>query len=396
MLLSSALVLVAHWAASDVPAWAMLAAVLLTSSLAMHARLALGLGQALGLVLVSACGLIVLGAGASIVGTSGLVALVGTMVIMHRRHGTHTLRVGASLGALAAVAVTSSVIASGSTPIAAAFKDAAAAAGGAFGSVLLMLALEPVFDALFQHATRRTLTEWLSFEHPLLVELATKAPGTLQHSVNVGVLAAGAAAAIGADALLARVGSLYHDVGKTVAPEYFVENQDGPNPHDALGPVASASVIRAHVLDGAERVLAHRMSDRIVDFVREHHGTGTLRYQRAQAEERGLFDPADADVFRYPGPRPRSRETGIVMLADQIEATARSAPPVDTAACAEIVQRTIARVRDEGELDDSGLTVRDLSAIERALTRTLHSMYHRRLDYPQARSGAARTTSARG
>jgi putative nucleotidyltransferase with HDIG domain len=374
----------------------MLAAVLLTSSLAMHARLALGLGQALGLVLVSACGLMVLGAGASIVGTSGLVALVGTMAIIHRRHGTHTLRVGASLGALAAVAVMSSVIASGSTPIAAAFKDAAAAAGGAFGSVLLMLALEPVFDALFQHATRRTLTEWLSFEHPLLVELATKAPGTLQHSVNVGVLAASAAAAVGADALLARVGSLYHDVGKAAAPEYFVENQDGPNPHDALDPIASARTIRAHVPDGVDRVLAHRMSDRIVDFVREHHGTGTLRYQRAQAEERGLFDPADADVFRYPGPRPRSRETGIVMLADQIEATARSAPPVDTAACAEIVQRTIARVRDEGELDDSGLTVRDLSAIERALTRTLHSMYHRRLDYPHPRAGSARTSSARG
>lgn len=210
--------------------------------------------------------------------------------------------------------------------------------------------------------TRRTLTEWLSFEHPLLVELATKAPGTLQHSVNVGVLATSAAAAIGADALLARVGSLYHDVGKAAAPEYFVENQDGPNPHDALDPIASARVIRAHVLDGVDRVLAHRMSQRVVDFVLEPHGTSTLRYQRAQAEERGLFDPADAGVFSYPGPRPRSRETGIVMLADQIEATARSAPPVDTAACEEIVLRTIARVRDEGELDDSGLTVRDPSA----------------------------------
>src|SRR5690606_29363246 len=201
------------------------------------------------------------------------------------------------------------------------------------------------------------------------------------HSINVGLLADAAAHAIGADALLARVGGMYHDVGKMLAPEYFVENQGGhDNPHDALPPLESARRLRAHVTDGVDLVLRHRMGERIADFVREHHGTSEMRIFVEKARAMGL-NP-NAPDYRYPGPRPRSRETAVVMIADQLEATARANPPVDEATGVAMVRDTIARIQGEEQLVEAGFKRGDLQAMEPAFARALQAMYHRRLTYP--------------
>jgi putative nucleotidyltransferase with HDIG domain len=264
-----------------------------------------------------------------------------------------------------------------------ALRESFGAAAGGFVSASLVLTLGPAAEWVFGHTTRLSMSEWLNYEHPLLRALASAAPGTFQHSINVGVLAHSAASEIGADALLARVAGLYHDVGKMRAPEYFIENQHGANPHDQLHPWDSAVILRANVSDGVAFLAAHRMGTRLADFVREHHGTGRMRLLQERAAS---LDPSDGhqETYQYSGPRPRSRETAILMIADQVEATARSAPPADDAACDEIIRRTIARIRDEHELDDAGVSERDLGRIHRGLSRALQAMFHRRLPYPAA------------
>jgi membrane-associated HD superfamily phosphohydrolase len=173
------------------------------------------------------------------------------------------------------------------------------------------------------------------------------------------------------------------------APFYFIDNQQGANPHYRLDPSESARILRAHVLDGVELVTRHRMGTRIADFVREHHGTSELRMLKERAD--GLGRSADEDTYRYPGPRPRSRETAIVMLADRLEATARSTPPVDEAACDTLVRATIERTCGEGQLDDAGMTDAELAQARGGLARTLEAMYHRRrLMYPSSDAGPAR------
>jgi putative nucleotidyltransferase with HDIG domain len=251
---------------------------------------------------------------------------------------------------------------------------AGAAAGGLLGAPIA-LAVGPLAEWLFDQTTRLTMTEWLNFEHPLLRELASKAPGTFQHSVSVSVLADAAASAIRADSFLARVGALYHDVGKVKAPEYFGENQHGVNPHTGLSPWESAAILRGHVDDGVELLRYYGMSRPLARFVREHHGTALMP---------GLASHPAAgtrDTYRYAGPRPRSRETAIVMVADQLEALARVSPPADLTACTALVRQTTARLRDSGELDESTLTPDDLARMTPNLAAALQAMYHRRVGY---------------
>jgi putative nucleotidyltransferase with HDIG domain len=383
VVLSCAAVAVAYRAAGQ-PAAGTAAAVLVAATLSMQARLAVGPAHAVALGLIAAAAVAALGAGPGPAATTFAAAATGAWLAARFRRRARVLWAAAGVGGVA-VAL-SIVTASRAAPMATVLADAAMAGGAGLASPLLRLAIEPLCDVLFGHATRLTLSEWLDLEHPLLRELARVAPGTLQHSVNVGVLAAAAARAIRADALLAHVGGLYHDVGKAAAPEYFYENQAGRNPHDELDPRHSARVLRQHVADGVERVLAHGMGQRIADFVREHHGTGSMRALEAKAAAGGssAIDPGE---FRYPGPRPRSVETAILMLADQIEATARADAPSDLPACERIVRRTVDRVRAEGELGDAGIGERQLATVERALARALHAMHHRRLAYPPARLG---------
>ena len=224
-------------------------------------------------------------------------------------------------------------------------------------------------------------------DFPLLQFFLRNAPGTYQHSLQVANLAEQAAEAIGADALQTRVGALFHDVGKAMNPMFFVENQpqDQLNTHEDLAPQESADAIIAHVNDGILLAHKHRLPRRIDDFILEHHGTMITRYQYNQAVEAAGGDASkvDKEKFRYPGPSPRSRETALLMLADGSEARARAERPEDEEAVRNIVRSTIEVAQKQGQLDNTQLTLRDLSIITDVFVNILRGTHHPRISYPK-------------
>jgi cyclic-di-AMP phosphodiesterase PgpH len=224
-----------------------------------------------------------------------------------------------------------------------------------------------------------SLLELCSPEHPLLKELCLRAPGTHAHSLGVANLAEAAARRIGANAVQCRTMAYYHDVGKLVRPQYFVENQTGANVHDELSPTLSAQIVASHVKDGADLARQHRLPEVVLDGIREHHGKSLIRYFFTKAVESGAAGSESEAFFRYDGPKPRSRESGILMLADQVEAVARCTP---TAEIAEAVARTVAQSRDDGQLEDCDLTLRELTEVEVAFVETLSALRHERVVYP--------------
>jgi len=224
-------------------------------------------------------------------------------------------------------------------------------------------------------------------DFPLLQFFLRNAPGTYQHSLQVANLAEQAAEAIGADALQTRVGSLFHDVGKAMNPLFFVENQpqDQLDTHEDLAPVEAAAAIIAHVHDGIVLAHKHRLPRRIDDFILEHHGTMIARYQYNQAVEAAGGDASkvDKEQFRYPGPSPRSRETALLMLADGCEARSRAERPADEEAIRNIVRSTIDVAQKQGQLDNTQLTLRDLSIITEVFVNILRGTHHPRISYPK-------------
>jgi putative nucleotidyltransferase with HDIG domain len=224
-------------------------------------------------------------------------------------------------------------------------------------------------------------------DFPLLQFFLRNAPGTYQHSLQVANLAEQAAEAIGADALLTRVGALFHDVGKAMNPMFFVENQqqDQLNTHEDLAPHESAGAIIDHVHEGIALAHKHRLPRRIDDFILEHHGTMITRYQYNQALEAAGSDETkvNKEDFRYPGPRPRSRETALLMLADGSEARARAERPEDEEAIRKIVRSTIEVAEKQGQLDETQLTLRDLSIITDVFVNILRGTHHPRISYPK-------------
>jgi putative nucleotidyltransferase with HDIG domain len=228
-------------------------------------------------------------------------------------------------------------------------------------------------------------------DFPLLQFFLRHAAGTYQHSLQVANLAEQAAELVGADALLTRVGALFHDVGKAMNPMFFIENQPQGelNTHEDIEPQAAAAAIIAHVTNGVALARKHRLPRRIDDFILEHHGTMVTRYQYNQALERAGGDASKVDVekFRYPGPRPRSRETALLMLADGSEARARAQRPQTEEDIRKIVLITIESAQKQGQLDNAPLTSRDLSIITDAFVTVLRGAYHPRITYPK--EGAA-------
>ena len=224
-------------------------------------------------------------------------------------------------------------------------------------------------------------------DFPLLQFFLRNAPGTYQHSLQVANLAEQAAELIGADGLLTRVGALFHDVGKSMNPTFFIENQPQGemNTHEDLDPAESAAAIIAHVPDGVALARKYRLPRRIDDFILEHHGTMLTRYQYNQAVERAGGDKSGVDhsQFHYPGPRPRSRETALLMLADGSEARARAERPQDEEAIRKIVLSTIDNAQKQGQLDNTQLTLRDLSIITDAFVTILRGTHHPRISYPK-------------
>ena len=253
------------------------------------------------------------------------------------------------------------------------------------GLLMAGLLLAPLVEELFGLLTRSRLLELADLERPLLRRLSSEAPGTFEHTLMIAGLAEEGARAIGADVDLVRTGSLYHDVGKLHGPHWFIENQgEGDNPHDQLDdPLASAAILQAHVDEGLKLARRYRLPRPLADFIPEHQGTLKMGYFLHQARERDPSVPES--VFRYQGPRPRSRETAILMLADGCEAALRSLPPGTSEQEARAMVRQLigARLRD-GQLAHSGLSRSELELVIRAFVRVWRRMRHRRIPYPIA------------
>ena len=241
----------------------------------------------------------------------------------------------------------------------------------------------PICESLFGILTDVKLLELSNADLPVLGQLALRAPGTNQHSHAVGQLAEEACRVVGANGLLTRIGALYHDIGKTAAPEHFVENQLGTNPHDRLKPAQSAKIIISHVTYGQKLAKEIGLPQRIIDFIPQHHGTRTLHYflNRAQQEARPdqEFDEND---FRYPGPKPQFKEAAIMMIADSCEAAARSLSEPTPENIRFIVTKIIDAIISDDQLDECDLTLRELTQIREAMIRSLVAIYHSRVDYP--------------
>lgn len=265
-------------------------------------------------------------------------------------------------------------------------------------SASLALILQFLFSQLLGMATALQLFEISRPDHPLQQFILQNAPGSYQHSLQVAIMAEQAAEKIGADPLLVRVGAIYHDAGKALNPSFYIENQilDKLNPHDDLDPVVSAQTIIRHVTDGVQLAKKYRLPTSLIDFMREHHGTLITRYQFAKAIELANLnqhEPVNPELFRYPGPRPQSMETALLMLADGCQARARAELPQDEGELREIVKKVIDFCQHEHQLDDTPLTLRDLNIITESFSKTLLNTYHPRIRYPEIKTGLEETQS---
>lgn len=316
------------------------------------------------------------------------VYIVGVLVagIAARRANRRAdlLRVGALIAVVQAVAVAVlALIAPPETSILVASRMAGAAVSGLMVAIAA-LGLLPLLESLFDETTDMRLLELASADSPTLKELALHAPGTHHHSTMAANLAEEAASAIGANALQCRVMALYHDVGKIRRPTYFSENQSGgENVHDRLAPDLSARIVFAHVRDGIDIAVKRRLGRAIIEGIAEHQGTTLLRTFHERAKHSPLGNAIEEEDFRYPGPRPRSRETGVLLLADSVEAATRAlkdpAPEELKRRVREIIDHKIA----DGQLDETELTFRDVDAMEAAFVRVLTlGVYHSRIAYP--------------
>jgi hypothetical protein len=257
-------------------------------------------------------------------------------------------------------------------------------AGNATASALLAMGFLWVFELFTGITTVQTLLEWADPTRPLLRRLAMEAPGTYAHTINVANIAEAAATRINANGLLCRVGVLYHDVGKMLKPHYFVENQpDSRNPHDKLKPETSASIVLEHVTEGARLARDENVPDVIVQFIYEHHGTQRIGffYEKAR-EEAGPDAEIDAQRFTYPGPRPRSKETAIVMLADSCESATRAMQDPTPERVRDLIDTIVRGKISDGQLDEAPLTMSDVAQVKDQFVSILSGVHHRRLEYP--------------
>ncbi len=256
----------------------------------------------------------------------------------------------------------------------------------------LILAAQPVIEYL-GYTTDLRLMELSSTNHPLLKEMIIKAPGTYFHSFTVSQLAEKAAEAIHGNALFARVAALYHDIGKTKKPHYFIENIKGENKHDKLVPTMSALIISNHVKDGIELAYEHKLPQSIVEIIPQHHGTALISYFYDKAKKQaGEGEEIDEHDFRYPGPKPQTREGAIILLADAVEATAKALPNRSADQLRQMIHATIQRFFLDGQLDECDMSLKDLTGIGNAFLQVLQGVYHQRIDYPHLKKPAEEAT----
>jgi hypothetical protein len=262
-----------------------------------------------------------------------------------------------------------------------------AAAAGTVAVGFIMQGFLPFIERLFRTATSLTLLDWSEATKPLLKRLAVEAPGTFNHSLQIGMLAEAAAEPIGANGLLCRVGSYYHDVGKLNKSRYFVENQaERFNQHKELSPTMSRMIIVGHVKDGLELAREYKVPRILHQFIESHHGTTLVEYfyHEATKREGETGRIVSENEFRYPGPKPTSKEAAIVMLTDAVESATRTVQEPTPNRIENVVYNVGMRRLQDGQFDNCNLTMRELRLIENSLVKSLCAMYHSRIAYPKS------------
>ncbi len=257
--------------------------------------------------------------------------------------------------------------------------------GGGVLSGVLAVSLQPLFESVFHLATPGKLLELCNPNHPLLRRLQIEAPGTYHHSLIVANLAEAAAERIGANPYLSRTAGYYHDVGKLKRPQYFKENQVGENLHNALDPYVSAAILINHTRDGYQMALRERMPQEVADIILQHHGDTPVMFFYHKALQLSRGTPVDINEFRYSGPRPASKESAIVMLADTIEAAVRSMADPTPKTIDQFIERLVRGKLEDGQLSDSPVTLRDIDEICAAFSGVLRGVFHERIEYPEVK-----------
>ncbi|RJQ59363.1 MAG: HDIG domain-containing protein [Desulfobacteraceae bacterium] len=259
---------------------------------------------------------------------------------------------------------------------------------GGVSAGIITAGFAPLLEIAFGYTTDITLLELANLDRPILRRLMIEAPGSYHHSVIVGSMVEAAAADIGANSLLAKVCGYYHDIGKVKKPLYFIENQtDGKNKHDKLAPSMSSLILISHVKDGVETAKENKLVQPIIDTIRQHHGTSLIRFFFEKAKQQKGEAAVNIDNFRYPGPKPQSRETALVMLADVVEAASRTLENPTPSRIQGHVQNLINKVFSDGQLDDCELSLKDLHLIAKSFNKILNGIHHHRIEYPE--NGAA-------
>ena len=306
---------------------------------------------------------------------------VAVTVLRHRQQRTAALLAGVLVGVSNFISVIAVGMINGAVSSDTALNGLCAAGSGLCAAILC-IGVQPILEWLFNLTTSAKLLELSNPNQPLLRRMLLEAPGSYHHSIIVANLAETAASAIGANGLLARVGAYYHDVGKLKRPQYFKENQmTGDNPHDRTDPRVSAAILTAHTRDGYQMGLKARLPEPILDIIRQHHGDSPMVFFYDKAVK--LYgDKVDISAFRYEGPRPRSREAAVVMLADTIEAAARALPNPDPEKVDALIRKLVRAKMTDGQLDESELTFADLDRICRAFQSVLSGVFHERIEYP--------------
>jgi putative nucleotidyltransferase with HDIG domain len=360
----------------------------MTVALVYHQELALLLTAALALVVAVA----VFDEDLSTYITLMSAAVSSILLLGRIRSRTKLIYVGIISAAIAMLTEIGDSILAGQPLRETLIYDVPPAGWGAIAAGFLMTGLLPFIEKGFGVLTDISLLEIGDISHPLLQELVRRAPGTYNHSINVAAIGEAAADAIGARGLLVRVGAYFHDIGKMLKPQYFAENhgQSSPSLHETLLPAMSRLIIVAHVKDGADLARQHHLPQPIIDFIEQHHGTTLVEYFYRRAAERSEIDPSQGEVeehsYRYPGPKPLSKEAGVLMLADASESASRTLIDPAPARLESLVRDIAMRRLLDGQFDECGLTLQELQIVEDSLVKSLTAVYHGRVRYPEQKT----------
>jgi len=318
-----------------------------------------------------------------------VVCFVSIFAVRKASQRSGVLRAGITVSLFSALSIVAMLLLGNETGVREVLYALSFAAASGIVTAILVIGLLPFFEVAFGILSPLRLVELSNPNHPLLRKLLTETPGTYHHSVMVGNLAEAAAEAIGANGLLCRVGSFYHDIGKTKRPSYFIENQGSmENPHDSIDPMLSAAIIVAHAKDGAEMLREHKMPRQICDIAEQHHGTTLLKYfYHKQLKLKEAHPDGDAEVreedFRYPGPKAQTKEAAIVGIADCVEAAVRSLRNPTIEQIDSMVDKIIKDRLEDNQFNECDLTMKELDKVGKALKETLLGIFHSRIEYPE-------------